>query len=239
VSLRHPQPLLRLLLLVEGTFALVYPSTIVALALSAATLLLLLWLLGHLKQACSLLAMTIVPVGAMLFVIWGFLVEPSDFGRVAIVESQYTGRSFAIYKTLQIANALLCFLAALGTFSLDHAPSIFRSFGLPKIIVIILVAAFALVHNIRHVANQNLIALRANGILIPSMRSRIMALPILMRNVWHHSLEAALNRVDYKWIPQKTLDDVHDFEHETVTTTSTSISFILQFSIFTLGLFYW
>lgn len=170
----------------------------VALAATAACAILGFFLLRQQR----LLVRYIVLVSPFVFtsaVLWTLVLF--DFGRpdpsatlTAIFDS--SSRFVLLVRMLVTTSAIVL---AFGTVPDGEFDMVLRKLGLPQGLAIIFASGLSLATTVRESFERSVVALRAQGLLGPSLGSKVRSLGKLIGLTWVSTLSTSLGRAESKW----------------------------------------
>lgn len=162
---------------------------------------------GQFRRHLLVVITVLVPLAAGLLLVWGFFVgAPPGLPRGSAPE---LGVLHAIRVVARLGIAAAVSQAAFLTIAPDTLWAAARRLGLRGTALSVVLSSFALAAGMPRIVDQTLTALKARGAIKPRQPlSRISVLPAMISNVWNRLVADQMQRVEYKWAPQRTLDRI-------------------------------
>jgi hypothetical protein len=185
--------------------------------------------------------LAVIPFVAASAALWVFVLvnfSSPDFVKAAQELVDPGSRFFLLLKMLASTSVIVL---ALGSVPDGEFDAVLRRMGFPKSVSLIFASGLALALTVRDAFDRSVIALRAQGLLGPSIWSKIAALGRLIALTWISTLSTSIGRAETKWSGNRFLTTIHDgtYGAPSVTVWDTFIVSLISAGIISAALQLW
>jgi len=184
---------------------------------------------------------TVLPFVAVSAALWIYVLvnfRSPDFVKAAHELIDPESRFFLLLKMFVSTSVIVL---ALGSVPDGEFYVVLRKMGLPNSAALVFASGLALALTVRDAFERSSVALRAQGILGSTFRSKIAALNKLIALTWVSTLSTSIGRAEVKWSGNRFLTTLREgaISKPTIGLWDTAVSLVLAVSLMSLALNYW
>jgi hypothetical protein len=184
---------------------------------------------------------TVAPFVAVSAALWAYVlidIRSPDLVGVAH-ELVDPGSRFFLLLKMFVSTAVI--VLALGSVPDGEFYPVLRGMGLPNSVALVFASGLALALTVRDSFERSSVALRAQGILGPTFRSKLAALNKLVALTWVSTLSTSIGRAEVKWSGNRFLTALREgaVGAPTARLWDTTVCLLLTVGLVSLALNHW